>query len=186
MKNRSRTAFFEFIDISKDKGWFSTSVAKNTKNACHRVLELLDEDESDDLSNIELDSLLLRFSNLNPTVSSVTLRAYKGRIRVSIARFLEYTKDPINWTPPAVYKKESGNIGKKKTKSARGQLEAIQGGGTHQEQGGNSKTFTIPLAAGKVSMLTLPTELVEQDLDTIVRWIEFFGGNLISKKATDG
>lgn len=64
------------------------------------MLEVLDETESKDLSNIELDNVFHRYEKLNGlTTKPETMKVYRQRINKAVTDFISYNEDPTNWKP---------------------------------------------------------------------------------------
>jgi hypothetical protein len=98
--DRSREALGRFLDFLGDKGLLSPATAATRKASALKLLSILDADEATDVTKVDVDSLLLRFSNLhgqdyNPT-SVVT---YGSRLRSVLTDFRAYLENPLSFRP---------------------------------------------------------------------------------------
>ncbi|MFH0846917.1 MAG: hypothetical protein V1894_02520 [Chloroflexota bacterium] len=117
-KTFSREALLEFLDFASEKGLLKKATARARKIACNEVFGILDEKEAADLSQIDLENVILRHSNLAVNkVKPVTLRTYANRARIAFNDFISYRKDPAKWTPSSVPRSRVATSGKaEKTK----------------------------------------------------------------------
>ena len=117
----SRDAMNKFLDLAGEKGLLKKATAQARKNAINIVLGILDENESADLSKINLESIIQRHRNLaTGNIIPKTLATYESRTRIAVRDFLEYVKNPSSWkagqqrasrtakTKPSVTKPKSG------------------------------------------------------------------------------
>ena len=86
-----------------DKGLMNRNTAAGLRSACARVLEVLGDGwEQTDITDLNVDDILLRFQNLKKKdfVPQV-LEAYKHRFRKAITSYFEYLENPGGWKPGA-------------------------------------------------------------------------------------
>ena len=84
-----------------DKGLMNRNTAAGLRSACVRVLEVLGDGwEQTDITDLNVDDILLRFQNLKKKdfVPQV-LEAYKHRFRKAIASYFGYLENPGGWKP---------------------------------------------------------------------------------------
>jgi hypothetical protein len=100
MSKLSRTALLEFQDYLSKKGLMNKATAAARKAAVNKVLGILDEAESGDVSTIDIDKIMSRFHNLEGSkYTPSSLNIYKSRLKSAIDDFLRYQKDPMNFKP---------------------------------------------------------------------------------------
>lgn len=88
----------EFLDHAGDKGLMPAATAQALAVAARNVLGILSDDEKSDLSQLDLDATVKRFTNrrgkdFNPT----SLKEYGRRIRRAVELFLRWREDPANF-----------------------------------------------------------------------------------------
>ena len=88
----------EFIDHAGDKGLMPAATAQALAVAARNVLGILSDDEKSDLSQLDLDATVRRFTNkrakdFNPT----SLKEYGRRVRRAVELFLRWREDPANF-----------------------------------------------------------------------------------------
>ena len=96
----SRDAMNKFLDLAGERGLFKKATAQARKIASNIVLGILDENESADLSKINLENVIQRHRNLaTGKIIPKTLATYESRTRIAVRDFLEYVKNPSSWKP---------------------------------------------------------------------------------------
>ena len=96
----SRDALNDFLDFAGEKGLLKKATAKARKIASTIVLGVLDDNESADLSKIDLESVIQRHRNLaTGKIMPRTLATYESRTRIAVKDFFEYVKAPSSWKP---------------------------------------------------------------------------------------
>ena len=96
----SRDALSDFLDFVGEKGLLKKSTARVRKIATNAILGSLDDNESSDLSKIDVESAIQRHRNLaTGKITPRTLAAYESRTRTALRDFLEYVKAPASWKP---------------------------------------------------------------------------------------
>jgi hypothetical protein len=95
-----RDNLFDFLDFAGEKGLLKKATAKARKIASTIVLGVLNDNESADLSKIDLESVIHRHRNLaTGKIKPKTLATYESRTRIAVRDFLEYIKNPSEWKP---------------------------------------------------------------------------------------
>lgn len=89
----------EFLDDAGDKGLMPAATAQALAVATRNVLGILSDDERADLSQLDLEATVRRFTNkrakdFNPS----SLTEYGRRIRRAIDLFRSWREDPANFT----------------------------------------------------------------------------------------
>jgi len=86
-----------------EKGLMNRNTAAGLRSACTRILEVLGDNwEQTDISNLDVEDLLLRFQNLRKKeFAPQVLGTYKQRFRRAVASYFEYLENPGAWRPSA-------------------------------------------------------------------------------------
>jgi hypothetical protein len=96
MSAGGRTELLEFLEYLAKKGLMNPTTARSRKAAASGVLGILTDDEAADISNIDLNEVMRRFSNLNGTkFTPDSLATYKSRTKSAIDDFLRYKENPL-------------------------------------------------------------------------------------------
>src|SRR3989442_10203866 len=83
-----------------EKGLMNRNTANGVRSACAQVIGILDEKESADVTQIDVEAILKRFENLKAKeFKPAVLDTYKNRFRQAVASFRTYVKDPGTWKP---------------------------------------------------------------------------------------
>lgn len=100
MSALSRSDLLSFLNYLSSKGLIPPATASARKAAVNQVLGILDEAEAEDVSKIDVESVMVRFHNLNKDkYTPDSLSTYRSRVRASIDDFLRYQRDPMNFKP---------------------------------------------------------------------------------------
>jgi site-specific recombinase XerC len=99
-RTRSREAAVEFLDYLADKGLMARATASARKAAVNAVLGILDAQEAQDVTSINLDVVMSRFSNLQGKgYTPQSLQTYKSRVKSALDDFASYVKNPLAFKP---------------------------------------------------------------------------------------
>lgn len=100
MANRSREAALEFLEYVEKKGLMAPATAQARKVAVNKVFAILDENEARDVTALNLDEVMNRFSNLQGKgLTPDSLRTYKSRLKSAITDFIRYVENPLGFRP---------------------------------------------------------------------------------------
>ena len=167
--SKSRAALLEFLDYLARKGLMNKTTALSRKAAVNNVLGILDEDEADDVSTLDLDDAMTRFRNVyGMKYTPDSLSTYKSRVKSSIEDFLSYRENPM------AFKVGRSTNGRK---------------AVDRQKGGESKTgelvskqlpLTVARATPSVSPTILPIPL-RADLTIYIQGLPY---NLTSSEAS--
>jgi hypothetical protein len=114
---RSREAILEFQDYQAQKGLLAKATAAARKAALGKVLGILPAEEAEDVTNIDLDDVMLRFSNLEGRgYTPASMMTYKSRARAAIDDFESYLTNPLGFRP-SLSRRERGSKSDKKTQA---------------------------------------------------------------------
>jgi len=105
---RSLDDLLEFLDWMSSKGFMAKNTAFGRKAACSAVLGILDPEEREDVTQVDMDQVMARFTTLQgKKYAPRSLRVYRGRTQNSILDFIRYKADPENFKAQATASKSS-------------------------------------------------------------------------------
>jgi hypothetical protein len=97
---KSREAAIEFLEYLAQKGLMAPATARARKAAVNTVLGILDAQEAQDVTSINLDDVMSRFGNLQgKDYTPQSLRTYKSRVRSALDDFSSYVENPLAFKP---------------------------------------------------------------------------------------
>lgn len=100
MGQRSREELLRFMDYVRAKGLMSPATVEARKASANKVLGILDADEADDVTKLDLDEVVHRFGNLHgQKYTPDSLRSYKSRTKSAIEDFSRYLENPLAFKP---------------------------------------------------------------------------------------
>ena len=97
---RSREAAMEFHDYMARKGLMAKPTALARKAALSRVLSVLSEQEAEDVTSVDLDDVMTRFTHLQgSSYTPESLTTYKSRVKSALEDFNSYIANPLGFRP---------------------------------------------------------------------------------------
>src|SRR5262245_3201032 len=102
---RSLQDLMDFLDWNAQKGMMAPATVQARKAAVGKVLGVLSPDELTDVTQVDLDSVMARFHNLqgrNYTPDSLV--TYKSRVRSTLDDFADYLQNPLGYKPSTANK----------------------------------------------------------------------------------
>lgn len=120
MADKSVKALLEFLDWTAEKGLMSKNAVKGRRGAVSNIFGVLDPEEKEDVSQIDLEYAMTRFINLegkkyNPS----SLNVYKSRVNAAVNDFLSWVNDPMSFKPQSS-RGDKKNTSKAKVKKQEG------------------------------------------------------------------
>ena len=98
--NRSFEALLKFLDYLKNKGLMKPATVKARKASANKVLSIMEPSELEDVTTIDLDDAMRRFSNLEgQNYTPISLSVYKSRTKSVIEDFEAYLENPLGFRP---------------------------------------------------------------------------------------
>ncbi|MEQ4674053.1 hypothetical protein ABN063_05765 [Providencia vermicola] len=155
--------FKKFLDellFSKD---ININTARNLKNSSSRLLTVINSDESEDVTKINLDEIVVRFAEtLDPVPTHKSLATYKNRFQKALSYFIEdaSSKIPNSRTRP---KSVKPNLFQTTSALKAKEIEI--------------KTFKLPIPLRKdfiVEINNLPQDLTSEEADRIATIIKSY------------
>lgn len=97
---RTKDDFLEFMDFLSEKGLIAKATAQARKASANKVFAILEPSEAHDVTQIDIDELMYRFSNLKgQSYKPQSLKVYKSRIRSALDDFENYKNNPLGFKP---------------------------------------------------------------------------------------
>lgn len=102
-KNYSETNLLQFIRHGAVSGLINPSTSVSRKKAAEHLLTQLTAVERQDLRQLDVDELSLRFHKLQgSTIREESLEIYKNRLKSALVDFIAWVEDPVGFTPDHV------------------------------------------------------------------------------------
>jgi hypothetical protein len=167
---RSREAAMEFHDYLARKGLMSKPTALARKAALSKVLGVLSEEEAQDVTNLDLEDVMTRFTHLEgASYTPESLTTYKSRVKSALEDFNSYLGNPLGFRPSLNMRKAKGTkfvLKPTPLGAAQGTQEAAPAGG-----GASAATPTAAAPAfDAASILPIP---LRADLVVRIQGIPF-------------
>jgi len=151
--NRSREALQEFLDYLGAKGLMAKATAHARKAAAHKILSVLSEDEAADVTTLDLDDVINRFSNLHgKKYTPQSLVTYKSRLRSALDDFDAYIANPLAFRP-SLQRRES------RSREPRAQNAATGAAESSAPPAPVSRPVHSPFAVGNILPIPLRSDL---------------------------
>lgn len=97
---RTRKDFFDFLDWMSEKGLMAKNTVAARKAAATKVLGILNDEEVQDVTALDLDAVMRRFTNLEGRgYTPGSLTTYQSRLRSALDDFKVYLDKPLNFRP---------------------------------------------------------------------------------------
>jgi len=113
VEKRSREAALEFLEYVAQKGLMAPATARARKAALSKVLGILSPEEAQDVTSLDLDELMTRFSHLQgKSYTPQSLTTYKSRVRSALDDFASYVDNPLGFKPSLQSRERKSNSGK--------------------------------------------------------------------------
>lgn len=137
---KSLNDLMDFLDWNAQKGMMAPATVQARKAAVGKVFGVLSADEIVDVTQVDLDSVMARFHNLqgrNYTPDSLV--TYKSRVRSTLDDFAAYIENPLG------YKPNSPNRERKPRTSGGGRAAASGAKPSTQQQEPSPSTNILPI-----------------------------------------
>jgi hypothetical protein len=150
-----------------EKGLMNAATAASLKSACSKVIKVLDDWETVNVRELDIEHTILRFQNLCAReFTPKSLETYASRFRKAIGLFVEYADNPSTWRVSGKPKKQK-NADQRKNGGASGgtavPTSKLETGQSAQEKAihneGHLITYPFPLRRGLTVKVSLPEDL---------------------------
>jgi hypothetical protein len=160
---RSREAALDFLEYLAQKGLMAPATARARKASLNAVLGILDDQEAQDVTSINLDEVMKRFGHLQgKDYTPKSLTTYKSRVRSALDDFASYVENPLAFKP-TVQTRE------RKPSSATPSIAARVDPGAPAAEAARS---TITAVAGRMASSILPIP-IRADLTVHIQGLPF-------------
>ena len=160
----------EFLDHAGDKGLMPAATAQALAVATRNVLAILSDVEKADLSQLDLDTAIKRFTNkrakdFNPT----SLKEYGRRVRRAVELFLTWREHPANFpiktrTTSAPRKKDQGSVNSEPVARDATEQAPDEVAGTYRS--------SVPVRPGLVvTLVNIPNDLTSAEAERIAGFV---------------
>lgn len=161
----------EFLDHAGDKGLMPAATAQALAVATRNVAGILSDDEKADLSRLELDAAIKRFTNkrakdFNPT----SLKEYGRRIKRAVELYLSWREDPANFT----IKTRTTSAPRRKEKGSGNADPITREPSTDQIPDEHAGTYrsSVPVRPGLVvTLINIPNDLTGAEAERIAEFV---------------
>lgn len=100
MSGRTKADFLDFLDWLGAKGLIPLNTAQARKAVANKVLAALDDDELSDVTALDIDQVMLRFTHkFGKKYTQESARTYRSRFETSVAEFKAYCENPVGYRP---------------------------------------------------------------------------------------
>jgi hypothetical protein len=100
MTGKTKSDFLEFLDWLGAKGLIPLNTAQARKAVANKVLSALDEAELSDITMLNIDDVMLRWTNkFGKQYTPESARTYRSRFETSVADFKAYCDNPVGFRP---------------------------------------------------------------------------------------
>jgi hypothetical protein len=160
----SKADLVKFLDYLADKGLMKGTAIASRKAAVNAFLGILKPEEAEDLSNLNLDEVALRFANLKGSkFKPESMRVYKSRVSSSLEDFKNYKKNPIAFKPSATAAKSPTALKNEKT-AARAKPQKPLGTQEPFYESSQEVSFPIPIRPNiVVHLVGVPNDLTKRE-----------------------
>ena len=118
--SKSREALVTFLEYLAQKGLMAPATARARKAAVNMVLGILDDQEAQDVTAINLDHVMSRFMNLQGQgYTPDSLGAYKSRVKSALDDFASYVENPLAFKPNVQTRERRPALNKPPSSAAR-------------------------------------------------------------------
>ncbi|HEY0281864.1 MAG TPA: site-specific integrase, partial [Rhizomicrobium sp.] len=98
--DRSRQKLMEFLEYLANKGLMAENTVAARKSAVSKILGILSESEAVDVTQLDLDQVMVRFQNLEgKNYTPGSMNTYLSRLRSAIDDFRTYLQNPLAFKP---------------------------------------------------------------------------------------
>ncbi len=161
-------ALVDHWEWAASKGIMNKNTAMGLRTACVQVLSVVDDWESVDIRNLDIEETLTRFQNLrSKQFKPQVLEEYKRRFRQAVSSFLEYLEDPGNWNPTT--RKPTGRAPRSDRETSRTQEPAALSGRELPSAG--LVEYPFPLREDQNVRLVLPRDLKKSEVKRLAAFM---------------
>ena len=146
------------------KGLINKNSAGAIRAACAKVLSTLDDWESVNINDLDIDDVISRFENLKAQeIKPQTLDAYGKRFRRAVQSFQDFVRDPKNWR----FKSNTTSSGRSQKKSEPKPPKPEDSAGEERNaivEPTGLVEYPFPLRQDFIANLKLPNDLTSDEV----------------------
>jgi len=167
----------EFLDHAGDKGLMPAATAQALAVASRNVLGVLSDQERQDLSKQDMDSVIKRFTNKRAKdFNTSSLKEYGRRVHRAIDLFLKWREDPSNFTVRTRATGGSRKKGKSQGAPDDSTTRTLTGIGGHSRPG--TYQSSVPVRPGVVVTISdLPQDLSRAEAEKIATFVRMLASD---------
>ena len=164
----STEELLKFLDYLREKGLMKPATIASRKAAVNNVLGILSAEEAEDLRELDIDEVAMRFSNLKGSgFKPESIRVYKSRVASSLQDFINYRKNPMAFKPSGSAPRTSTPQKDEKDAKKRGEKQSFETANSLHPSV-HEVTFPIPIRPNLVVKLVgLPGDLTNREATKI-------------------
>lgn len=156
MVDKSGKALVEHWSWAAKKGLMNQNTANGIKAAVSQVMKVLDDWETVNIEELNVEELLTRFQNLKlRQFKPQVLETYKRRFRLAHASYLAYLQDPGNWRPKTLAPRQTARNGERERNEPQERTRETP----REHPAANLVEFPYPIRDGQIARLILPRDL---------------------------
>lgn len=172
--NTDAKNLIEHWDWAAGKGLMNRATAASLKSAASKVLGVLDDWETVNVREIDVEDVILRFQTLHARdFTPASLETYASRFRKAVQLFLEYVANPAGWRVAGRPKRQKSRTDSAKGKEDSASEETTNPNSDRTEDGGGRPsnepepphliTYPFPLRKGMTVKVSLPEDLTSAE-----------------------
>jgi hypothetical protein len=167
----SMASLLNFLDYEREKGLVKDATVSARKAAVNAMLGILDPEEAADLRQIDIDNVMVRFSNLNGSkFTPDSLKTYKSRVSSALSDFLAYRESPMNFKPGLTARTTKRSKSTDNDDKLQTQKTPFIGPSSGADYGTSSTAFPIPIRPDlTVRIVGLPSDLTTREASKIAK-----------------
>ena len=162
----------EFLDHAGDRGLMPAATAQALAVATRNVLGILTENEKADISQLDLDAAIKRFTNKRARdFNPASLKEYGRRVRRAVELFLSWREDPANFT----IKTRTTSTPRRKDRGVENSEPAMREAPAGQIPDETSGTYrsAFPVRPGLVvTLVNVPHDLTSTEAERLANFIK--------------
>mgnify|MGYP001296041567 CR=1 FL=1 len=180
--NTTSQNMLEFFAKAASSGRIKPNVASNMATVARKVLEIEENWEQLDISQLDVEDFLTRFRNLRGLeYKQDSLVEYERRFRRAIAMYLEYIRNPTGWKYGGpVNTNRNGGTSRKDKSSKVSETKSGYGSSTESLEsasisvmanGVHMMDYPFPLRDGCIVRLRLPADLKVSEVERLAAFM---------------
>lgn len=166
-----------FLDHAAERGLMPPATATALAVACRNVFSVLNDEEKQDVTRLDLDTTIRRFQNKRAKdFSPQTLGEYGRRIKRAVSMFQQWRDNPAGFRAPTRATTPSRQRKAKLESEDESSQSAPQVTSTPAAPG----TFQTAVPIGPqriVTLLNVPTDLTREEAKKIAAFVEMLAVN---------